>query len=180
MATAMAHCLPSIAAEGRSGCSPMTPASPIRAASRERPSRKPTKCPKSSDDGHVHPQPREFPRAKTTILNASRNPLLADYIERIDGGLCGFEGERSLFIMQSNGGLIPPSLVGGNVCKLVLSGPAGGVVARALLPDESNTITLDVGGTRLDLCLIVNSRPNLRLQPSALDLQPVRAVSLGI
>jgi N-methylhydantoinase A len=129
----------------------------------------------------VDPQPREFPRANTTILNASLKPLLAAYIERIDDVLRGFEGERSLFVMQSNGGLIPPSLVCNNAHKLVLSGPAGGVVAaRALLPDESNLITLDVGGTSSDLCLIVNGRPSLRLQPSALDLQPVRAASLGI
>lgn len=131
----------------------------------------------------VDPQPREFARANTTILNASLNPLISDYVARFTAVLDSLDGEQSFLIMQSNGGLIPPGDVGRNAHRLILSGPAGGVVAAQRVVaahGERNLITFDMGGTSSDLCLIADGQAALQLAPSPLDMQPVRTSSLSV
>jgi N-methylhydantoinase A len=131
----------------------------------------------------VDPQPREYPRANTAVLNASLNPLIADYVARFARVLEEIDGERVFYVMQSNGGLIPPSLVPKNAHRLVLSGPAGGVVAaQKILAEhgEKNLITFDMGGTSADLCLVVDGKARLQLAPSPLDLLPIRTDSLSV
>ena len=131
----------------------------------------------------VDPQPREYPRANTTILNASLNPLLVDYIAKFRHVLDAIDGEQALYVMQSDGRLIEPDAVARNAHRLVLSGPAGGVVAAVrILADcgYPNLITFDVGGTSTDLCLVVDGQASLSLAPSPHDLRPIRTASLGV
>lgn len=111
----------------------------------------------------VLPQIREFERLSTTIVNAYSRPLAERGLTSLRDRLVssGFRGE--LFVMQSNGGMIHDEFAREHSVELALSGPAGGVVAGARLSSLSgypNVITVDMGGTSYDVCLVKDSEPS--------------------
>ena len=103
---------------------------------------------------------REYPRTATTAINAALRPLVEDYLNRASEALSARGVEAPLLVMQSNGGSVPAVRAGREAHKLVLSGPAGGVAGLAALAealDEPNLISLDMGGTSTDVCLLRES-----------------------
>lgn len=111
----------------------------------------------------VLPQVREFERLSTTIVNAYTRPKVERYLralqERLNGE--GFAGE--LFMMHSNGGMVHVDYAADHSVELLLSGPAGGVVAGAQVSAMSgyrDVITVDLGGTSYDVCLVKDSEPD--------------------
>jgi N-methylhydantoinase A len=70
-------------------------------------------------------------------------------------------GVRAPFVvMQSNGGCVPGGRAEEQAHRLVLSGPAGGVsglIATAKEHGLPNVISLDMGGTSADICLVRNN-----------------------
>jgi N-methylhydantoinase A len=105
----------------------------------------------------VLPEFREFPRTSTTLFAAYVAPVLRSYIEKLIEGLRETRVDSRLFIFQSNGGVGRPDLVMRNPATTLLSGPAGAVVGAANLARVSghtNLITMDMGGTSLDVCLL--------------------------
>jgi N-methylhydantoinase A len=113
----------------------------------------------------VLPQIREFERVSTTLVNAYTSPKLKGYLEDLESELTrlGFAGE--FFIMLSNGGIMNPSYAGNYAVYSLLSGPAGGVVACSQLigelANESDIITVDMGGTSYDVSLIRGGKPTV-------------------
>jgi N-methylhydantoinase A len=110
----------------------------------------------------ILPQIREFERLSTTVVNAYTRPLAERSLSSLQHELAaaGFAGE--LFVMQSNGGMIHVGFAREHSVELALSGPAGGVVAGARLSTLSgyaNVITVDMGGTSCDVCLVRDSEP---------------------
>jgi N-methylhydantoinase A len=112
----------------------------------------------------ILPRIREWPRMSATLLNAYLEPLLVRYIDSLTDQLRahGVTAEQ-LFLMQSNGGIMPFSavLVGGKAIHTLLSGPAAGVQAGARfasLEGLGNLITMDVGGTSCDIAFIEHGR----------------------
>jgi len=105
----------------------------------------------------VQPEFREFPRTSTTAFAAFVAPVIRQYVERLQYAL-GTEGVDSpLYIFQSNGGVAKPEIVVRRPTTLFLSGPAGAVVGAARLAEESDykdLITIDMGGTSLDVCML--------------------------
>jgi N-methylhydantoinase A len=107
----------------------------------------------------VLPEYREYERTSTTAINAYVRPLVDRYMRRLSGALPG----STLRIMQSNGGAIGVEQAGREPARLVLSGPAGGVVgafalaAQAMAPASAGAgvkiITFDMGGTSTDVAL---------------------------
>ena len=101
------------------------------------------------------PEYREYERTATTVVNAYVRPQVARYLDRLDEAL----GERSVRVMQSNGGTIGLDTAAEEAARLALSGPAGGVVGalgvtrRALDTDDPQIMTLDMGGTSADVAL---------------------------
>jgi N-methylhydantoinase A len=128
------------------------------------------------------PEPREFLRANTTALSASLSVLVTRYIAQVQQVLERVSGRARLLIMQSNGSLMTAGEVRVNAHRVVMSGPAGGVIAAERLAGDGrpNLITLDVGGTSSDLCLISDGRAVIDLEPAPMDQNPVRAASLQI
>jgi len=64
--------------------------------------------------------------------------------------------------MQSNGGVMSPELSSRFAVNTLLSGPAGGPVNGLFIGGIhglDNLITVDMGGTSFDVCLIKDSRP---------------------
>lgn len=125
---------------------------------------------------------REYERASTTTLSAYVQPVMDGYIarfaRRLDEG--GFRGRFS--VMQSNGGRLPAEAMRSNAITALLSGPAAGVTGAARQAARSgftNLITLDIGGTSSDVCVVVDGRPRLTNEFS-LDGLPVRIPLLDI
>ena len=103
---------------------------------------------------------REFPRTATTVFAAYVAPVLRAYISGLLGRLTDAGITCPLYIFQSNGGVAQPDIVMRNPALTLLSGPAGAVVGAAQLCGQAgyrDLITMDVGGTSLDVCLIRNS-----------------------
>ncbi|MEY2534236.1 MAG: N-methylhydantoinase, partial [bacterium] len=99
---------------------------------------------------------REYERAATTEVDAALSPLLAAYLGRLverarDGGI------PTPAIMQSSGGLADVQHAAAHAALTVLSGPAGGAAAAALLAarcDEPDLLCFDMGGTSCDVCVV--------------------------
>ena len=110
----------------------------------------------------VLPQVREFERLSTTLVDAYVTPRLQKYLERLDTEFRqrGFQGD--IFIMQGNGGVVGLEQAQAHGVQALLSGPASGVVAGAYLGEASgfkDVITVDMGGTSFDVCLVQDGRP---------------------
>lgn len=110
---------------------------------------------------HILPEYREYERTATTVVNAYVQPLAERYLGRLSSAL----GGTPIRVMQSNGGAIGIEQAGAEPARLVLSGPAGGVVgafaaaAQALETPAPHIITFDMGGTSTDVALCPGAIP---------------------
>jgi N-methylhydantoinase A len=116
---------------------------------------------RSSD---VLPQFREYERTSTSVISAYAKPVVDGYLSRLETRLRdkGFRGP--LTIVQANGGTIPAHAIRRHAAKMILSGPAAGVVGAATAALEAgfpNAITFDMGGTSTDVCLLTDGRPGV-------------------
>jgi N-methylhydantoinase A len=125
---------------------------------------------------------REFERASTTTLSAYVQPVIDRYIERFRQRLAaaGFRGRFS--VMQSNGGRLPAQAMRANAINALLSGPAAGVIGAVRQTGRSgyrNIVTLDIGGTSTDVCVVTGGAPQLT-QEFHIDGLPIRIPVLDI
>ena len=103
----------------------------------------------------ILPEYREYERTATTVINAYLLPLVGRYLQRLTAKLV----DLPLRVMQSNGGAIGTTQAAREPARLVLSGPAGGVVGAFRLAqlagqeDSPRIITFDMGGTSTDVAL---------------------------
>lgn len=125
---------------------------------------------------------REYERASTTVLSAYVQPVIRRYLNLLEGELAG-KGFRGRFsIMQSNGGRLPAAVMGQNAVTALFSGPAAGVtgaIRQAGLSGHDRLITLDMGGTSTDVCLITDGKPGIAPQ-TMIDGLPVRTPVIDI
>lgn len=130
---------------------------------------------------------REYERAATTEVDAALSPLLRSYLSRL------VEGARDAglvepMIMQSSGGLTSASHAASHAALTVLSGPAGGAAAAALLAerlDEPDLLCFDMGGTSCDVCVVEGGRVRASAgreiggRPLALPMVDIHTVGAG-
>ena len=107
---------------------------------------------------------REYERFSTAVLNAFLSPEVSRYMGNLAdrGGRAGFIDEIS--VMRSSGGLVSLDHASAFPASILLSGPAGGVVAAAALGELMGCDTLisfDMGGTSTDVCRIRRGRPEV-------------------
>ncbi|TPI10588.1 hydantoinase/oxoprolinase family protein [Mesorhizobium sp. B4-1-3] len=105
---------------------------------------------------------REFERGVTAAVNASVQPILERYVERLRSELAAKGYARDFLIMNGNGGMISARFVTLESAKTVMSGPASGVIAAAYTGKRAgfgNLVTYDMGGTSTDVALIRNAEP---------------------
>jgi N-methylhydantoinase A len=112
----------------------------------------------------VLPQIREYDRASTTTVNAYVGPVVTEYVESIECFLRtrGYTG--AIRYMQSNAGLASADEIKRKPVSALGSGPAAGPSAGLWHADEfneQNILTVDMGGTSCDVCLVKNGRPTL-------------------
>jgi N-methylhydantoinase A len=104
----------------------------------------------------VLPEIREFERTSTTAVCAYVGPILASYLERLEGAMRG-QGLPRLYVMGSNGGILEAAETVAMPALAVESGPAAGVVAAALVARQTGNrdlLSFDMGGTTAKASLI--------------------------
>jgi len=130
----------------------------------------------------VRPEFREFERISTTVLNAYLQPVVGRYMDRLKQGLERRAPEAAIGINQSSGGLMSVERAGDFPIRTALSGPAAGAVGAvhiAGLAERSDVITLDMGGTSADVCLIREGKAGIGYEQKVADF-PVRLAMVDI
>jgi len=101
----------------------------------------------------VLPEIREYERGMATWLNAWVGPLVAGYLARLAEGLPGVP----VSVMRSSGETVSAHQAAGHAVRMLLSGPAGGLVGArhvAQMAGRDRLLTFDMGGTSTDVALI--------------------------
>lgn len=130
----------------------------------------------------VNPQIEEYPRANTTAIAAYVGPVVDRYVTTLDQALAGEEVAAPLRLMRSDGGVATPRSARDNPAAMLLSGPAGGVIAGAVMAGElsvADLVTFDMGGTSADFSVIAAGEPRM-VTKRHVDGQPLRLPTLDI
>jgi N-methylhydantoinase A len=112
----------------------------------------------------VLPQFREFERTMATALNAAVMPPVSRYVSVLREALDGLGVPAPLLIMKSDGGVTSAATCVRQPVQTVLSGPAAGVVGAVGVGRAAgfgDIISIDVGGTSADICLVRDGRPEV-------------------
>ncbi len=112
----------------------------------------------------VLPVVREYERSLAAILNAGVMPAVSGYVTRLEERLQAAGIAAPLLLMQSNGGVAGAATIRRAPAVTVLSGPAAGVVGArdvAAACGIADIITVDIGGTSADICLVKDGRIGL-------------------
>ncbi len=107
---------------------------------------------------------REYERTLSTCLNTGLMPLVTTYIDSLSQRLDGVGVDARLFVMKSSGGIIRAADIAPQPIAAVLSGPAAGIVTASYYGKAAghpDLITIDIGGTSTDICLIDQGVPNM-------------------
>jgi N-methylhydantoinase A/oxoprolinase/acetone carboxylase beta subunit len=124
----------------------------------------------------VSPEYREYERTVTTVVDAYLRRPCAPYLAALR------PVAPTVLVMTSAGGLVALDDVAARPVALLLSGPAGGVLAAsqaAAAAGFADCVTLDMGGTSTDVCLIRGGRPEPAAQRRVAGL-PIRMPSLDV
>jgi N-methylhydantoinase A len=119
----------------------------------------------------VAPSWGEYERTMSTVINSYVGPETASYIDRVEGELRrrGFGG--AFAVMKSDGGVATAREAAQRPVTLLSSGPAGALAATQRMLEalgERDAITTDMGGTSLDIGILVGGRP-LTVDSSVVD-----------
>jgi N-methylhydantoinase A len=134
----------------------------------------------------VLPVVREYERTLASVLNAIVMPGVTKYVGRIEGKLATEGVPAPLLLMQSNGGVAGAGKIRAAPALTALSGPAAGVVgarSAAAACGIDDILTIDIGGTSADICLISGGEIGLTQQGRVgdwpLPLPMVDMVTIG-
>jgi N-methylhydantoinase A len=129
----------------------------------------------------VAPEFREYERASTTAVDAYLGPVLARYLRALAAG-CAAAGLPEPLVMRSSGGVATLEEAAAHPSWALVSGPAAGVVGAALaaqLAGVENAISLDMGGTSTDVCLVSGGTAERSVERLVAGL-PVRLPSVDL
>ena len=125
---------------------------------------------------------REYPRTVTTTVNAGLRPVVRDYLAGAEEGIRELGIPGNFLVMQSNGGGVPAARAEAEAHKLLVSGPAAGVagaVALGAAAGRTHLLSLDIGGTSADVCLIRDGEASV-VPMRHIDAHPILSPSLDI
>jgi N-methylhydantoinase A len=104
----------------------------------------------------IAPEFREFERASTAAADAYLGPVVSRYARSL-GERCAAERLPAPLVMRSSGGVATLEEVAAHPAVALVSGPAAGAVGAARicgLEGFDDAVSLDMGGTSTDVCLI--------------------------
>jgi len=114
-----------------------------------------------SVSSEIQPEFREYERFSTALINCFLQPEVSRYMDRLKRELSSIAPNAAVGIFQSSGGLMSVDRATLFPVRTALSGPAAGAIGAAGAGEKSqikNVITLDMGGTSTDVCLIRNGQ----------------------
>lgn len=120
---------------------------------------------------------REYERTLSTCLNTGLMPLVTSYLNSLERRLTDARIDARLFVMKSSGGIIRAAEMAPQPIAAVLSGPAAGIVTASYYGKAAgypDLITIDIGGTSTDICLIDHGQPNM-LTEGRIDIYSIKA-----
>jgi N-methylhydantoinase A len=129
----------------------------------------------------VAPEFREYERASTTVADAYLVPVVSRYLRALAAG-CGAAGLPEPLVMRSSGGVATLEEAAAHPAWALVSGPAAGVVgaaAVARLAGVEDAISLDMGGTSTDVCLIAGGEAERATERSVGGL-PIRLPTVDL
>ena len=112
-----------------------------------------------SASNEILPEILESERTATTTINAYIGPVMEQYVGQLEDRLSGAGYDGDVTIATSSGGVATPESVRRVPARTLESGPAAGVMAgreTARAAGFSNVVTFDMGGTSLDLGIVVD------------------------
>ena len=111
-------------------------------------------------------KPPEFERTSTTLVNAYVGPPIARYLNRLAARLAEAGYAYELLVATSAGGLATAATAAKRAVATIGSGPTGGVSAAAEAAARTgigDVVSVDMGGTSYDVCLIRDGRPEIKM-----------------
>jgi len=108
----------------------------------------------------VAPEFREYERASTTAADAYLAPVAARYLRALAAG-AREAGLPEPLVMLSSGGVASVGEAAAHPARILVSGPAGGVVGAGLVARRAgfeNAIAVDMGGTATHVCQLPGGR----------------------
>ena len=112
----------------------------------------------------VCPEIREYDRMSTACANAYVQPMMAGYLNRLQGGLQSGGITCPLLLMMSSGGVTTVETAVRLPIRLVESGPAGGAILAREIAKENDlrkALSFDMGGTTAKITLIDDFQPQI-------------------
>ncbi len=134
----------------------------------------------------IAPEHREYERTSTVVIDAYIGPAVDAYLTRFGARAAETGYTGTPLIMQSNGGVVPLETARQRTANMFVSGPAAAVTAAAEVAQASgtpNVISIDVGGTSCDVCLITGGLPQTTVKGTAefsVDGLPLNVVMTDI
>jgi N-methylhydantoinase A len=131
----------------------------------------------------VLPEYREYERGIATWLNAWVGPLVAGYLQRLNRQLA----PARVTVMQSTGGTVSAAVAGDMAVRLLLSGPAGGLMGARFIGEQAGharLLSFDMGGTSTDVALIegeirLTSEGSIGPWPVAVPMVDMHTIGAG-
>jgi len=127
------------------------------------------------------PEFREYERASTTAADAYLAPVAARYLRAL-AAAAAEAGLPEPVVMLSSGGVVPAEEAAAHPARLLVSGPAGGVVGAGLVARRAgfeDAIAFDMGGTSTDVCLLPGGRA-ARVAEREVGGLPIRLPSVDV
>jgi len=116
----------------------------------------------SSDIAGEH---KEYERSMTTILDAYLKSTIQSWVSNLEKELIGRGFKGRLIIARSDGGGMTSEAALQNPISTLLSGPSGGVTGGLYFANNlhhNNLVTLDLGGTSCDVCVIKDGQAMMK------------------
>ena len=146
----------------------------------------------------ILPEFREYERTSTVVVNAYLQPVMQQYLQKLErrivsvvsevrGRISRSEARPRVFVMQSSGGITALNAAAAEPVRTVLSGPAGGVVGAAAMARRSGysrIISFDMGGTSTDVALVdgepqASSQAEIAGLPVGVPMLDIHTVGAG-
>ena len=131
---------------------------------------------------------REYERTSTAVIDAYIKPIFASYVDRLRDALEA-EGFDGIFLLaRSGGGTLTVGAAKQAPVHTILSGPAGGLIGATHVARETghpDLISVDLGGTSLDACVVEGGAPaveyeaNLEHLPIVIPVYDIRTIGAG-
>jgi N-methylhydantoinase A len=118
-----------------------------------------------SISSEILPEMREYERTITAVANSYVRPTVARYLSSLRRELAARGVSALVKLLRSDGGLMSFDAAEEAPVNMLLSGPAGGVAGALWVSKQAgfkDVLTLDMGGTSTDVCLIENGEPRVR------------------